>query len=199
MRFNQATRTLSLACLSMAALSGADSNSAFRVKPAEEYPNAQRVAGLVLAADAYSTGEQTKGPFGKLNPNEYHVLPVLLVLSNQSGVALRLSKMRVSYVSGRQTVEATPASEVPFLNAPDRPKVSVHPIPRIGKAKKNPLAAPEIESRSFAAKMLAPGESAHGFFYFHLTHRPGSTLYVTGIEEAATGKELFFVEIALGK
>jgi hypothetical protein len=185
--------------LLMAALSGAENKNAFRVKAAEEFPNAQKVAGLVLAADAYSTGEQTKAPFGKLNPNEYNVLPVLLVLSNKSNVVLRLSKMRVSYVSGRQTVEATPAADVPFLNAPDRPKVSVHPIPRIGRAKKNPLAAPEIESRSFAAKMLAPGESAHGFFYFHLTHRPDSTLYVTGIEEAATGKELFFVEIPLGK
>jgi hypothetical protein len=158
----------------------------------------------VLAADAYSTEEQTKPPFGKLNPNKHGVLPVLLLLSNTSGTALRLDKMKAAYIlPDRQNVDATPAAELPYLTAPTRPKMGpspVPPIPGLGRNnKKNPLSAVEIESRAFAAKMLPPGESAHGFLYFHLTHRPGSILYITGIEEAGTGKELFFVEIPLGR
>jgi hypothetical protein len=73
------------------------------------------------------------------------------------------------------------------------------PIPGVRRDKKNPLAAMEIESRAFAAKLLPPGESAHGFVYFPLSHRPDSQLYITGIEEAGSGNELFFVEIPLGK
>ena len=43
--------------------------------------------------------------------------------------------------------------------------------------------------------MLPPGQSASGFFYFQSPHRPGSVLYITGIREAATRRELFYVEI----
>ena len=45
--------------------------------------------------------------------------------------------------------------------------------------------------------MLPPGDTASGFFYFHTASHAGSILYVTGIEEAATGQELFFFEIPL--
>ena len=40
-------------------------------------------------------------------------------------------------------------------------------------------------------------ESAHGFLYFESGFQRGMRLYLTGLEEAATGKELFFVEIPL--
>jgi hypothetical protein len=69
------------------------------------------------------------------------------------------------------------------------------PIPR--RTKKNPLSAFEIEGRAFAAKMLLPGETAHGFFYFQTRHRIGSHLYLSGLREAASGTELFFFEIPL--
>ena len=51
------------------------------------------------------------------------------------------------------------------------------------------------EGRAFAAKMLPPGESASGFFYFQVPHRAGSVLYITGIREASTRRELFYIEI----
>ena len=119
MRFNYATRFLragaavcGLACFSISALSAAD-NAPFRPKPATEYPNAQKTSGLVIAAEAYSTEEQTKVAFGKLNPNKYGVLPVLLLMSNQSGKVLRLEKMRIEYITrDKQNIESVPASEV---------------------------------------------------------------------------------------
>jgi hypothetical protein len=47
--------------------------------------------------------------------------------------------------------------------------------------------------------MLPPGETASGFFYFQATHRPGATLYLTGIKEAGTQRDLFYFEIPLDR
>jgi hypothetical protein len=68
---------------------------------------------------------------------------------------------------------------------------------KIGKGKKNPLDAWEIEGRAFSAQMLPPGQSAFGFFYFQTAIQTGSTLYLNGIEEAKSGKELFYFEVPL--
>jgi hypothetical protein len=64
-------------------------------------------------------------------------------------------------------------------------------------AKKNPLDAWEIEGRAFAAKMLPAGQSASGFLYFRTGLQRGATIYLNGLTEAATGKELFYFEISL--
>jgi hypothetical protein len=70
-------------------------------------------------------------------------------------------------------------------------------LPGISRKKKNPLSAWEIEGRAFLARMIPGGESASGFFYFQTAHRPGSSLYLSGIRVASTGKELFYFEIPL--
>jgi hypothetical protein len=65
--------------------------------------------------------------------------------------------------------------------------------------KKNPLDAWEIEGRAFTARMLPPNETANGFFYFRTFYSSGSMLYLRGVREAASGKELFYFEIPLDK
>jgi hypothetical protein len=45
--------------------------------------------------------------------------------------------------------------------------------------------------------MLPPGDSAYGFFYFQTGHSRGTSLYISGIREAQSGKELFYFEIPL--
>jgi hypothetical protein len=65
------------------------------------------------------------------------------------------------------------------------------------KSKKNPLDAWEIEGRAFAAQMLPAGQSASGFFYFQTELQPGATLYISGMRQASTGKELFYFETPL--
>jgi hypothetical protein len=47
--------------------------------------------------------------------------------------------------------------------------------------------------------MLPAKESASGFFYFQATYRSGSKLYLRGIRQASTGKELLYFEIALDR
>lgn len=147
----------------------------------------------------YDKASLTSTAFGKLNPNQHGVLPVLLVLQNESKQAIRLEQMKIEYIDADRTrIDATPAADVPFLYGPRRPNFNPSPIPGINlNRKKNPLAVPEIETRAFSAKMMPPAESAHGFFYFQTPHRPGSKLYVTGLQNAATGKELLYFEIPL--
>lgn len=186
--------------LSIAALGAADDRN-FRPRPASEYANKLTIAGLTIAADAFTTPPETKAPFGKLNPNDHGVLPVLVVMQNDSQQTLRLEQMRVEYLreDGRR-IKAVPASEVRFLYGIEKPNLSgqrvPYPIPGLGK-KKNPLAAEEIEGRAFSARMLPPGDSASGFFYFNTAPLRNAQLYITGISEASTGQELFFFELPL--
>ena len=157
---------------------------------------------LTIAAIAYDTEEVAKTAFGKVDPNHYGILPILVVMDYTGDTALYLENMSVRYVAPDGShIEATPASEVPYAIGPKRPNLggptSPIPLPRSGK--KNPLNGWELQGRAFLSKMLPPRQSAHGFFYFHTAHFRGSQLYITGIREASTGKELFYYEIPLTK
>lgn len=185
-----------LLLLSIAA-QGADKDKRFRVNPASSYPNKQAASGLTIAAVPFTTGEQAKSAFGKVNPYEHGVLPVLVVMQNDSGKVLRLSHMTMHLVGpDRSKVEAVPPGDVQYLEGPQRPNFGGSPLPNpFPRKKKNKLATPEIEGLGFHAKMLPAGESAHGFAYFQAGLRKGTTLYISGIVEAATGNELLFFEV----
>ena len=166
--------------------------------PASSFSSKQASSGLVIAAEAFHRDELAAQAFGKLKLHDHGVLPVLLVLQNDSKKAIRLDSLKVEYIDAvRSKVEAIPASDVPYLKGPERPNFNPSPIPGLRRKKKNELAGPEIEMRAFAAKMLPPGESAHGFFYFQTRHMPGAKLYVTGLTDAATGPELLYFDIPL--
>lgn len=167
----------------------------FRPKPASSYPSHQKIGSLVLAAVRFETDSATRPLFG-VNPNEYGVLPVLLILDNQGGETLMLDRMRVSYQARGVEVLPTPPQELPSVLAPNRPRVGIRspiPLPK----KKNPLARVEFEARAFSAKTLLKGETAHGFFYFETRFNPGAILYITGIREGPGGKELFYAEVPI--
>jgi hypothetical protein len=185
--------------MSIAAAFAAD-NPPFRAAPAGSLAHHQTQGAVLIGAEPYHAGEKIKAAFGKLDPYQFGVLPVLVVIQNDSEKALDLKRLAAAYVgSGNRRVDATPAKEVRYLNGPDRPKTIPTPTGGIGigKGKKNPLDAWEIEGRSFAAVMLAPGQSASGFFYFQTGLQSGSTIYLNGIKEAGTDKELFYFEIPL--
>ena len=174
----------------------------FRAQPAASYSNKQVVEKVTIAAAAFDTEEKAKTAFGKVNPNKYGVLPVLVVIHNGTGKALNLSGIRTEYVGPNNSrMEATPVADVPFIQGPSRPKYDAGgPIPGGGprvSRKKNPLKAEQIEMRSFQAKMLPPGEEASGFFYFQAGFQSGSQVYVTGLKEAGSVKEIFYVEVPL--
>jgi hypothetical protein len=187
---------------SIAAAWGADKDRPkFDPAPVTSYESRQTIDKLTIAVRPYVTDEEARPAFGKNNPNKYGVLPVLVVMRNDGSQVLSLDRMRVKYITPRgEDIEATPAEELRYVLGGSRPGASPSPLPRLPGSgrKKNPLDAWEITGRAFAARMLAPGESAHGFVYFQTGHRSQSRIYVTAIREAASGKELFFFEIPLG-
>src|ERR1700749_255351 len=118
----------------------------FSPGPASSYPAKQTNDHVTVAAIAYDTEELAHTAFGKLNPNQYGVLPVLVIIQNDTDQALKLDHLEVDYtgIDGHR-VEATPADEVKTLGGTERPGVPVAtPIP-IRRKHKNPLDVWEID------------------------------------------------------
>jgi len=170
----------------------------FDLAPAASYVSHQTSEKVTIGASVYDSAEKAKTAFGKLNPYQYGITPVLVVIQNDSGKTIQLERMRVDYVApDGGHIDATPASDVRYLRGPVNPQtVPNTPIPRLGKHK-NPLDAWEIEGRAFSAKVIPAGESAGGFFYFQTGHQVNSRVYVTGIQEAGSGRELLYFEFPL--
>ena len=175
-------------------------HSKFVPLPAAQYPNHQTESGVTVAALPYETKDQAEPAFGKVNPYEYGVLPILVVIKNEGKTALRVNRMHVQYMwPDRTKIDATPARDVKYIGS-KQPTGRV-PMPRpLGLPPSKvtqPLGEWEIEGRAFAAEMIPPGESASGFFYFQTGHRTGSTLFVSGLRDAASNQELIYFELPL--
>lgn len=173
----------------------------FKPEPADSYPTKQTQEKVTVAAVPYVNDDELKVAFDKDNPYRFGILPVLVIIQNDSAKALRLN-LKAEFVdaTGRHA-EAIPASDVPYVASSPRRNDSGGPIPLptgpIGRKNKKALSGWEIEGRAFAARMLPPGESVHGFFYFRAKAEPGSSLYLTGLQDASSGRELFYFEIPL--
>jgi hypothetical protein len=184
-----------------ALLSAADNDkTTFQAKPVSEYPHRQTSEKVTIAASPFMTDEQTKEPFGKLNPWRLGVLPVLVVIQNDGKDAIRTDRLKFVYVlpdNGR--IEATPAGDVKYLEGARRPKTVQGPLGGVHVSKgKSPLGEWEIEGRAFSAKMIPPGQSASGFVYFQTPDSSdAASIYISGLVNAASGNELYYFEIPL--
>ena len=186
--------------LSISAGLAADKETPFKAAPAASYANHQSNAQITIGVDPYVTADKVTLAFGKLNPNQYGVLPVLVVIQNDSGQAIRLDRLKVEYAGpNHERVEATPAKDVRYLKPPQRPGAIEGPGGKIKvlKSKKNPLDEWVIEGRALAAPMLPPGQAVSGFFYFQTGLQHTATIYLNGLYEAGTGKEIFYFELPL--
>ena len=127
--------------LSIAARAGDDKDKdRFAPGAASSYKGSQTTEKITIAAVPFLNEEQVRAAFGKVDPNHYGVLPVLVVLENGTGKALRLS-LQADYVGpDSHHVDATPASDVTFVGgsgkAPRMPGTSPNPFPH--KEKKGP-------------------------------------------------------------
>ncbi len=137
-----------------------------------------------------------------MNPTRYGVLPVLVIMENGTGKALRLN-LRAEYITANNKhIVATPPEDVERVGLVAKaPRIGPgpSPIPLPSRTRKGPLGIFEIEGFAFVAKLLPIGERAFGFFYFQAEHEPGSRLYLTGVQDAATGKDYFYYELPLDK
>jgi hypothetical protein len=186
--------------LSISAAAAADKETPFKAAPAASYASHQSNAQITIGVDPYVTLDKVQLAFGKLNPGQFGILPVLVVIQNDSDKAIRLDRLKVQYNGpNHERIEATPARDVRYLKPPQRPSAIDGPAGKVKvlKTKKNPLDEWEIEGRALAAPMVPPGQSASGFLYFQTSLQLNATLYLSGLYEAATGKEIFYFELPL--
>ena len=170
---------------------------------ASSYQTKQTIQGVTIAAVPYDTEELAHSAFGKTNPNQYGILPVLIIIQNDTDKVLNLGSMQSRYErADSRGIDATAADDLQYTIQKRPREVPIgptNPLPRLAgpKKNKNPLAEWEITGRAFTAKMLPPHESANGFVYFQSDPLVGSKVLVSGMKEAATGRELFYFEIPL--
>lgn len=185
--------------MSIAAAFAADKETPFRAPSAASMEHRQTNAPLTIGAEPYVSGDKVKAAFGKLVPYQYGVLPILVVVQNDGKQSIRLDKLKAEYVGPNgDRVDATPARDVRYARGAQRPGIPVGPGSEIAKRlKKHPLEDSSIEVHALAAPVILPGNSASGFLYFQTGLQKGATLYLSGITEAGTGKELLYFEIPL--
>src|SRR5580692_3208493 len=73
--------------------------SKFSPGPASSYPSKQTNDHVTVAAMVYDTEELAHTAFGKLNPNQYGVLPILVIIQNDTDQALKLDHLQLEYTS----------------------------------------------------------------------------------------------------
>lgn len=183
-----------------ALLASDEKEEKFSPGPASSYPTKQTIEHVTIAAVPYITDDQTRPAFGKYNPNAYGILPILIILQNDTDKALALRNLEIHYeIPDGRNVDPTPAEDLGKLRGVKHPKqvpVAV-PLPIPTGSKKNPLNEAGLEGREFAVKMVPARETANGFFYFQTHLIPGAKFYLSGIREADNGQELFYFEIPL--
>ena len=183
----------------------------FKPQTADRYPAKQSQAGVTVAVRAYHEPEERqKAAFDDADPWKYGVLPVLVVITNEGEAPISLQNLQARFVQGRgEGLEPTTGDDLQYFNpkgAQPREKPKYIPnIPGVSrpKVKKGPLAKPEIVDRQFKAPVVAPGETASGFFYYFVgTDRDplaSSTIYMSGLKNMQTNQDLFYFEIPLAE
>ena len=78
------------------AVFAADKNSlTFSAKPVSAYPARQTNDKVTVAAAPFDTGALAQSAFGKSNPNRFGVLPMLIVIRNDSPQTRRPMSFRL--------------------------------------------------------------------------------------------------------
>src|ERR1700683_2824892 len=70
---------------------------AFHPPPATGLLHHQTNGQVTIGADPYTSGEKLKAAFGKLNPYQYGILPVLIAVQNASGQSIKMDGMKDDY------------------------------------------------------------------------------------------------------
>jgi hypothetical protein len=175
-----------------------------KTQPAFSYPAHDHHAteNVTVALDPYDT--PSKAGIFVVNYRELGLLPVLLVVTNDSDQPIELSAMKAELVTGDRT-KLAPETEDDIYRRVSRPNASGtrYPLPfptRKVKGGVNSKEWNEIESAQFKAKAVEPRSSQAGFLFFDVSDverpLPGAHFYLTGVR-AGSGHDLMYFEIPL--
>jgi hypothetical protein len=177
-----------------------------RVQPAFSYPAHDHHGNenVTVALDPYDTSE--KANLFVVHYRELGVLPVMLIVTNDSDQPLQLSDIKAQLVAGDGS-KLDPATEDDLYRRISHPKAAGArtPIPfPTSKVKGGvkPKELTEIQSAPFRARAVEPRTTQSGFLFFDVSEvanpLEGARFYLTGVKDAL-GNELMYFEIPLDK
>src|SRR6516162_10501520 len=103
-------RLILIVLLSITAMAADKEKAPFTSAEASSYPGHQTLDKITIAAVPFTTEEQAASAFGKANPYKYGILPVLVILQNDTGKALKLDlKAEFEDASNRHVDAMAPA------------------------------------------------------------------------------------------
>jgi hypothetical protein len=175
-----------------------------KVQPALSYAahDHHRAENVTVGIEPYDT--PVKAKIFVVNYREHGLLPVLLVITNDSEQPVELSNMKAQLVTANR-VKLSPATTDDIYRRIThvRPRGTSFPLP-LPKTKGgvNTKEYNEIDGALFRAKAVEPRASQAGFLFFDISDVPdplvGASFYLTGVRDSA-GNELMYFEVSLDK
>jgi hypothetical protein len=177
-----------------------------RVQPALTYPAHDHHGNenVTVGLDPYDT--PTKATIFTVRYRENDLLPVLVVITNDSDQPVQLSEMKAELVTSDRT-KLTPMSEDDIFRRLSHPKASGsrYPVPfptQKAKGGVDSKTRDEVQSALFRARAVEPRSSQAGFMFFDVSDisspLPGANFYLTGVRDSS-GHDLMYFEISLDK
>jgi hypothetical protein len=207
-----ATLLLASSCVHAQANSSPNNASASAARASDALPHDGH-EGLVVSADSYADASRAKEKFGKANPLPVGILPVEVILRNDTTQALRIDmttiQLTVRFSNGRQ-------QGVDWLSVEDVAGTVVHPKgQQAPKSRRFPVGLPSATDsktekiveilRPFVldADVIPPMATIHGFLFFDLNRdislADDASLYVPNVTGIPSNKPLMFFEVPLNR
>lgn len=177
-----------------------------KIQPAAAYPAHDYHSGekIAVAVDPYDTN--AKANIFVVPYHDESLLPVLLVITNDSDQPVELSNVKPELVTADGD-KLTPAGEDEIYRRISHPSSSGARVPLPFPTKRvkgavNNKQFMEIENARFKAKAVEPLSSQAGFLFFDITDvkNPirGAHFYLTGVRDSS-GNDLMYFEVPLEK
>ena len=189
-----------LVCLAAKEFSMPKAQPAFSF-PAHDHHSNENVT---VAVDPYET--PAKDGIFIVKYREHGLLPVLLIITNDSDAPIQLADMKAELVTADRT-KLIPDNEDDIVRRISHPNASGthYPIPFPTKKAKDGVSSKEmdeIQSAQFRAKAVEPRSSQIGFLFFDVSDisspLAGARFYLTGVRNSS-GNDLMYFEVPLDK
>ena len=167
--------------------------------PSHDYHSSEKVT---VGLDPYDA--PPKSNIFVVNYHELELLPILMVITNDSDQPITLSNIKAELVTADGT-KLSVASDDDIYRRLSHPTASGSraPLPFPTKRVKGGVNSKEwneISAASFKAKAVEPRGSQSGFVFFDVSDVPnplrGSRFYLTGVEDSS-GNALMYFEVPL--
>ena len=168
------------------------------VQPAGEYPSHQSLQKVVIGARAFDTEAEILSVFDTKKLYQKQIMPVLVVIENNSDFAIRLSASDIYLSDDGVNRRSIPYAKV-LLDIAKKKKgaYSSHDDILLRNIKNKNMVA-DFERKSFGEKLIPPYGSDFGIVFFELIQlNAGTRIYIPNITNLETQEYLMFFEFDL--